>query len=152
MNPWNKGSVKVDHQLRATDRLSFLYLKGQYENQFGADGPTGLPIPFNGSSVNVFKSTSLRGTWDHTISPRIINTFRVAYQKESQWLATANSINPRRQVERQAEDSEHARSRSGAARADVHHVQRMERLLVGRRRRGAISISRTTSRSSAAAM
>ena len=54
----------------------------------------GLPIPFNGSSVNLYRSTSGRVTWDHTISPRIINTFRMSYQKESQWLATQNSQTP----------------------------------------------------------
>src|ERR1043165_4340956 len=84
----------MDHQLNSRNRLSFLYLKGQYENLFWADGPIGLPVPFNGSSVNLYRSTSGRGTWDHTISPRVINTFRISYQKESQWLATANSRDP----------------------------------------------------------
>ncbi len=94
VNPWNKGSIKVDHQLTAEDRLSFLYLKGQYENLFGSDGPPGLPVPFNGGSQNLFRSTSARVTWDHMFGARIINSFRVAYQKESQWLATLNSLNP----------------------------------------------------------
>ena len=46
VNPWNKGSLRVDHALSVKDRLSLLFLKGQYDLGYGADGAPGLPVPF----------------------------------------------------------------------------------------------------------
>jgi hypothetical protein len=82
-SPWDKGSLRLDHQINSKNRLSALYLKGQNEAGFGPDGPPGLPMPFNGSAVTTTRSTSLRISLDTTLSPRVINTFRGSYQKES---------------------------------------------------------------------
>jgi hypothetical protein len=46
VNPWNKGSVRLDHQISSKDRFSFLYLKGKWEDKFGADGPPGPSCSF----------------------------------------------------------------------------------------------------------
>ena len=60
-----------------------------------ADAPReptpGLPVPFNGGSIWARKNTSGRFSWDRTISARVINTFRLSYQKERGDLATLNS-------------------------------------------------------------
>ena len=94
VNPWNKGSFRLDHALTSKDRLSLLFLKGQYDNGYGADGPPGLPVPLNGSSINTFYNTSYRVAWDRTMSSSVINSLRASYQREMQWLATMNSIDP----------------------------------------------------------
>ena len=82
-SPWDKGSIRIDHTLNSKNRLSGLYLKGQNVAGFGADGPPGLPMPFNGGAVTTTQSQSLRISLDTTLSPRIINTFRGSYQKEA---------------------------------------------------------------------
>ena len=69
--------------LNSKNRLSGLYLKGQNVAGFGADGPPGLPMPFNGGAVTTTQSQSLRISLDTHVSPRIINTFRGSYQKEA---------------------------------------------------------------------
>ncbi len=94
VNPWNKGSARLDHQLSARDRLSGLFLHGKWQDLFGADGPPGLPVPFNGGSVWARKNTSLRVSWDRTISARILNSLRVSYQHEKGLITVLNSVNP----------------------------------------------------------
>ncbi len=82
-SPWDKGSLRIDHMINSKNRVSGLYLKGQNIAGFGADGPPGLPMPFNGGAVTTTRSSSLRISLDSTLSSRIINTFRGSYQKES---------------------------------------------------------------------
>ena len=82
--PWNKYSIKVDHNLTAKDKISGLYHHGIWEIQ-GAGGntnPPGLPLPFNGLTVWARRNTSGRVSWDRTISARILNSLRVNYQRE----------------------------------------------------------------------
>jgi len=94
VNPWNKGSIRLDHQITDKDRFSFLYLKGKWEDRFGADGPPGLPAPFNGGTLWARRNTSGRWSWDRTISARVINSLRVSYQKEKGTLTTLSQVNP----------------------------------------------------------
>jgi hypothetical protein len=94
VNPWNKGSVRIDHQISSQDRFSFLFLKGIWEDKFGPDGPPGMPVPFNGSAVWARRNTSGRWSWDRTISARVINSLRVSYQKEKGTLTTLSQLDP----------------------------------------------------------
>jgi hypothetical protein len=94
VNPWNKGSLRLDHQFTTKDRFSFLFLKGIWEDTFGADGPPGLPQPFNGGTVWARRNTSGRWSWDRTISARVINSLRVSYQKEKGTLTTLSQLDP----------------------------------------------------------
>lgn len=82
-SPWDKGSLRIDHTINSKHRISGLFLKGQNVAGFGPDGAPGLPMPFNGSAVTTTRSTSIRASVDSSLSPRIINTFRGSYQKES---------------------------------------------------------------------
>ncbi|MEO8594326.1 MAG: TonB-dependent receptor [Candidatus Solibacter sp.] len=82
-SPWDKGSIRIDHTINSANRINGLYLKGQNVAGFGANGPPGLPMPFNGGAVTTTQSQSLRISLDSTLSPRTINTFRGSYQKEA---------------------------------------------------------------------
>ncbi|MEO8594325.1 MAG: TonB-dependent receptor [Candidatus Solibacter sp.] len=82
-SPWDKGSIRLDHTVNSKNRVSGLFLKGQNVAGFGADGPPGLPMPFNGGAEVTTRSTSIRISLDTTLSPRVINTVRGSYQKES---------------------------------------------------------------------
>jgi hypothetical protein len=82
ISPWDKYSVRMDHQINASNRLSFLWMDGVWEDKFGPDGPPGLPLPFNGTNTWARKNRSGRLGWDSTISSRILNTARFSYQRE----------------------------------------------------------------------
>lgn len=74
ISPWNKFSVKADHNLTAKDRLSFLFYWGQ--NQVLPLGsPPGLPVPLNDFNTDNTTSHVYRISWDRTISPQILNHF-----------------------------------------------------------------------------
>ncbi|MBM3757723.1 MAG: TonB-dependent receptor, partial [Acidobacteria bacterium] len=94
VSPWNKFSVRGDHNFNSANRVSFLYLSGTKDDLFGADGPPGLPVPFNGGSEWYRKNASGRFSWDHTVSARVLNSLRVSYQREAGGLTTINSLDP----------------------------------------------------------
>ncbi len=94
VSPWDKFSVRMDHQWNTSNHFSFLWMDGVKNDQFGADGPPGLPIPYNGGSEWYRKNRSGRFSWDRTISARILNSLRVSYQREAGGLTTINSLDP----------------------------------------------------------
>ncbi len=94
ISPWNKFSVRADHNFNSANRVSFLYLSGTKDDLFGADGPPGLPVPFNGGSEWYRKNSSGRFSWDRTVSARVLNSLRVSYQREAGGLTTINSLDP----------------------------------------------------------
>ncbi len=83
VSPWNKYSARLDHQINTNNHLSFLWMDGVKEDKYGADGPPGLPRPFNGSQEWIRKNRSGRLAWDRTFSPRVLNSFRISYQREA---------------------------------------------------------------------
>jgi hypothetical protein len=94
VSPWNKFSIRLDHQLNTNNHFSFLYMNGTKLDDFGADGPPGLPIPFNPGTAWSRKTSSGRFSWDRTISARILNSLRIAVQREAGDLTTINSQDP----------------------------------------------------------
>jgi hypothetical protein len=94
IQPWNKYSVRFDHQIGAKHRTSFLWMDGTRNDDFGPDGPPGLPVPFNGGQIWYRKNRSGRATWDYTISPRVLNSFRFTMQREAGGGYTINSKDP----------------------------------------------------------
>ncbi len=94
VTPWNKFSMRVDHHFSTAHHVSFLYMSGTKDDGFGADGPPGLPIPFNNSSVWHRQNRSGRFSWDYTIGPRVLNSFRFNAQREGGNLTTINSLDP----------------------------------------------------------
>lgn len=81
VNPWNKGSLRVDHQLNTAHRFTYLYLEGRQADDFGADGPTGLPAPLNGAAVVTRFNRSQRLSWYYT-SGTLLASVRGSYMKE----------------------------------------------------------------------
>ncbi|MGE5489043.1 MAG: carboxypeptidase regulatory-like domain-containing protein [bacterium] len=81
VNPWNKASARIDHHLNNANRFSFLFLEGHQADDFGPDGPPGLPAPFNGSAVVTRFNRSLRFSWYYTTGT-LVHSFRVSYQRE----------------------------------------------------------------------
>lgn len=82
VSPWDKWSIKADHQANTNNHFSFLLMNGTKLDEFGADGPPGLPGILNSGQVWSRKNISGRFSWDRTISNRIINSLRVMAQKE----------------------------------------------------------------------
>jgi hypothetical protein len=81
VNPWNKGSMRIDHQLGGYNRFSYLYLEGRQADEFGPDGPTGLPAPFNGAAVVTRFNRSQRFAW-YNNTGTFLNSFRFSYMRE----------------------------------------------------------------------
>ncbi len=94
VSPWNKFSIRGDHHFNSANHISFLYMNGTKDDLFGADGPPGLPVPFNGGSEWYRKNSSGRFSWDRTVSARVLNSLRINYQREAGGLTTINSLDP----------------------------------------------------------
>jgi hypothetical protein len=92
IQPWNKYSIRGDHQLTSKDRVSGLFLRGQWDIDYNAGVAPGLPRPFNGSSVWARKNSSGRLAWDRTVSARVLNSLRFSYQQEQGTVTTLNSV------------------------------------------------------------
>ncbi len=81
ISPWNKGSLRIDHQLNSANRFTYLYLEGRQADDFGPDGPTGLPAPLNGSAVVSRFNRSQRLAWYYT-SGTLLVSVRGSYMRE----------------------------------------------------------------------
>jgi len=68
----NKYSLKIDHSLSNTHRLSYLFNRANNRQQPGASGAAGLPQPFNIFQSSSFDADLHRATWDW-IGSRIVN-------------------------------------------------------------------------------
>jgi hypothetical protein len=94
IQPWDKWTIRADHQLNSNNHFSYLLLRGERDDGFLNGQPPGLPNPLNGNSVWTRKNTSGRFSWDRTISNRIVNSLRVSYQLEHGTVTAIDSINP----------------------------------------------------------
>jgi len=94
LTPWDKYSVRMDHQPNVGNRFSFLWMDGKMEEKFGEEGAPGLPKPFNGTNTWVRKNRSGRFSWDYTISPRVFNSFRVAIMREAGNVTALTCLDP----------------------------------------------------------
>lgn len=92
--PWNKGNAKIDHQLTANDRISFLFLRSQWETVDLPQGPPGLPCPFCGLNNWLRKNSSGRVTWTRTFSPRVMSSFRFSYNRDMGDVITSTAVDP----------------------------------------------------------
>ena len=95
-NPWNKFSVKVDHNLSTKDRLGFLMHWGEVLVVPPGDGPSGgLPVPLNNFRDEDSHTYVYRANWDRVITPALMNrvTFghnnwyqlRASYNRDQGW-------------------------------------------------------------------
>ena len=76
-----KGSVKIDHSISNSHRVSFLFNRGTDLVQPGSSGPAGLPVPFNSFAASNFKADLYRGTYDWTVSPSTVNHFSLGINR-----------------------------------------------------------------------
>ena len=70
----NKYSLKIDHSLTSSQRLSYLFNRSNNRLGPGDTGPVGLPEPFNIASLDTFDADLHRATWDAT-GVRTVNHF-----------------------------------------------------------------------------
>jgi len=68
-----KVSVKIDHAISSTQRISYLFNRGSDLLQPGSSGPAGLPEPFNSFLQSTFNADLHRVSYDWTLSPRMFN-------------------------------------------------------------------------------
>ncbi len=90
LQPWDKLDVKADHNFSPRDRLGFLFHWAQtLVNPLGAQ-PPGLPVPLTGFEVDNSHVNVFRWTWDHVLSPRMLNHISVGY---NYWFQLRKSYN-----------------------------------------------------------
>jgi hypothetical protein len=75
LSPWDKFSVKIDHNLSDKHRLAGYYGYNTRSTTGGAGGPPGLPGILNGQNLNNTRSDVYRFSWDWTVSPTKLNRF-----------------------------------------------------------------------------
>ena len=75
-------TFKVDHQFNQAHRLSVSNV-ATINPTLGSNA--GMPDPISARSVNKFTYWFPRATWDWTIGPTVLNQFRVAYNRQTQY-------------------------------------------------------------------
>jgi hypothetical protein len=90
-NPYDKYSIKVDHQLNESNRLGFLYHRGVALEVAPEETslPT-LPHPLGDFTNGDTETRVYRLNWDRTISPRIYNQLRAGVNNQLQSRATTS--------------------------------------------------------------
>lgn len=90
-NPYDKYSVKVDHQLTDSNRLGLLYHRGVALEVAPEETslPT-LPHPLGDFTNGDTETRVYRLNWDRTISPRIYNQVRAGVNNQLQSRATTS--------------------------------------------------------------
>ena len=90
-NPWNKFSIKLDHNLSSKDRLGFLFHWGEVLVIPPADGPGGgLPVPLNNFRDEDSNTRIYRFNWDRVISSTLVNRVSFGY---NDWFQARVSFN-----------------------------------------------------------
>ena len=75
VNPNDKMSLKFDHVLNNSNRISAYFGYSKRQAIPGPTGPSGIPGPMNPFQQTTDTSPVYRGSWDSTISPRVHNRF-----------------------------------------------------------------------------
>ena len=81
METTNKFSIKIDHTLTNSNRFSFLFNRATNLLSPGANGPAGLPVPFNSFQNSSYDADLYRGGWDWNSATMVnrlsfgVNTF-----------------------------------------------------------------------------
>ena len=70
----HKFSLKFDHTLTSSQRVSYLYNRVSNLTQPGASGPIGLPAPFSDANKDGYDTSAHRFSWDWT-GGRMVNRF-----------------------------------------------------------------------------
>jgi hypothetical protein len=91
VTPTDKGSAKLDHMIRSSHRVGFLYNVTRFRREMGPGGPTGLPIPLWNGTIQTFDTETYRGTYDWTISPRLLNHFSLGGNNFEKYTHSPNA-------------------------------------------------------------
>ncbi len=78
INPNDKFSVKLDHNLNDKNRLAFYFGYNKKDSVPGPGGAPGIPGILNGFQVDSTKSLVYRGSWDYSVTPRLHNRLSVS--------------------------------------------------------------------------
>jgi hypothetical protein len=98
LDPWNKWSIKGDHNIRRQDKVTFLYNRGLHETVPGPDGFPRLALPLTTApnrittqDSNVYRFTLHEGRDAH-----IVNYFyggvNVYQDSTAQWHSAATGV------------------------------------------------------------
>ena len=88
-NPWNKFSIKLDHNLSPKDRIGFLFHWGEVLVLPPSGGPGGgLPVPLNNFRDEDSHTYVYRLNWDRVITPALLN--RVTFGHNNWWQLRAS--------------------------------------------------------------
>lgn len=90
LNPQDKGSIRVDHNLTSNQRLSFFYNRTEYNQDVSAGGAPGLPLPLWSGQVQTFPTRAFRASYDWTISPRLLNLLSIGISSFDKTSASPN--------------------------------------------------------------
>jgi hypothetical protein len=74
-------SIKFDHQLSSKGHLAFYYSETITESQFSFPNgnSVGLPLPIDPARGTFIYSPTIRGNYDHTLTPTLLLHFGVGY-------------------------------------------------------------------------
>src|SRR5258708_33575444 len=83
-NPWNKFSIKLDHNLSSKDRLGFLFHWGEVLVLPPGGGPAGgLPVPLNNFPDEDSKTYVYPANWGRVMTPTLLKQGRVWHNNSS---------------------------------------------------------------------
>lgn len=91
LSPQDKGSIKVDHNFTSNQRVSFFFNRTDFNQTVSSNGAPGLPLPLWSGQVQTFPTRAFRGTYDWTISPRVLNLFSVGISSFDKTSASPNT-------------------------------------------------------------
>jgi Carboxypeptidase regulatory-like domain len=95
VNPWNKGTARIDHRLSSKDNLGFFFMRAENTNVPGPGGIPGLPYPYtSGQAVWDLKNTNGNLSWNRTISPHVLNEVRFTKMVGFGFVNSASFENP----------------------------------------------------------
>lgn len=77
LEPQDKGSMKIDHNLTDNHRLGFFMNITRYRREIGGGGPPGLPVPLYTGEEQTFNTEAYRLTHDWIASPTLLNHFSI---------------------------------------------------------------------------
>jgi len=72
----DQGDVKIDYHFRTNDIIS-----GRYSQGYAQDATVTDPIPVIFPTASNYPDHLAAGTWTHTFSPAIVNSFRASYAR-----------------------------------------------------------------------
>src|SRR5688500_18369909 len=91
-NPWNKFSIKLDHNLSINDRLGFLLHWGEVLVIPPSGGPAGgFPVPLNNFRDEDSHTYVYRANWDRVISPTLLNRVTFGHNRSEEHTSELQS-------------------------------------------------------------